>query len=416
MIARYVMAFSPDQLSTSSLRLNAVLPVYPASPSAAVRSRLASIDLLRGLVMVLMALDHTRDFFGPSGMNPRDVAEPALFLTRGITHFCAPIFILLAGVSAWLLGSRDRAVGGVSRYLFTRGLWLLLMEFTLVHVGWTFDLGSGFFITQVIWVIGASMVVLAALVYLPRGTIAGFGLALIAGHNLFDGVRAEQFGAAGWIWNFLHEPKLFQLGGDNTLLALYPLIPWAGVMAAGYVLGPLFQEDRVIRARRLMGFGAGITIGFVVLRATNVYGDPAAWAVQESMVATVLSFLNCEKYPPSLLYLMMTLGPGLILLAAFEQAQGRLAGWLITFGRVPFFYYVAHLFLIHALAVAFASVTTGDASWLFGGKPSDKPSGYGMGLSGVYATTLLVVVILYPLCRWFAALKAHHRGSWWSYL
>ena len=258
----------------------------PSSVASGARPRLISVDILRGLVMVLMALDHTRDFFGASGMNPRDVGDPALFLTRWVTHYCAPTFILLAGISAFLYAAQGRASGRedvrkVSRFLFTRGLWLILMEFTLVHFAWSFSLWSGFYVTQVIFAIGASMVVLSGLVHLPRGWIAGIGLVLIAGHNLFDGLHAQEFGAAGWIWTFLHEPKLMHLPGGATLFALYPLIPWIGVMATGYVLGPLFNADRATRVRRLVMLHAlSTSIGFVVLRAANLYGDPASWTTR----------------------------------------------------------------------------------------------------------------------------------------
>lgn len=388
---------------------------HSPAQSAVGLQRLDSIDLLRGLVMVLMALDHTRDFFGTSGANPRDVAEPALFLTRWITHFCAPVFIFLAGLSAYLYGARGRSVGAVSRFLLTRGFWLMLVEFTIVRLGWTFNFDFTHFTAQVIWVIGASMVVLAGLVFLPRWAIAGIGLAMIAGHNLLDGVLAEQFGPAGFVWNLVHQPGLLHVGNGTRLFALYPLIPWAGVMAAGYAFGPVMQLDEATRRRWLISLGLTLTAGFVLLRATNLYGDPAAWEGQNGALATALSFVNCEKYPPSLLYLMMTLGPALILLAAFTDARGRVASWLIIFGRVPFFYYVVHIFLIHALAIVFAAAVFGDASWLFGSF-SGKPAGYGMSLAGVYGVWLFVVIALYPPCRWFAALKQRRREWWWSYL
>jgi uncharacterized membrane protein len=380
------------------------------------RPRLDSIDLLRGAIMILMALDHTRDFFAASGMNPRDVTDPALFLTRWITHYCAPLFIFLAGISAWLYGTRGRSVGEVSRFLLTRGLWLILIELTVVRLGWTFSLDLSFFGLQVILALGASMVVLAGLVHLPRWAIAAIALAMIGGHNLFDGVRADQFGAAGWIWNLLHQRGVLHPGFGTTLYVSYPLVPWIGVMAAGYALGPVFRLDRAVRARWLVGLGMVTTAGFVALRASNLYGDPAAWTMHDGVLATVLSFVNCEKYPPSLLYLAMTLGPGLLLLAALEGARGRIAGWITTFGRVPFFYYIAHLFLIHALAVAFSWLVLGDAAWLFGGLPTGKPANYGLGLPGVYVVWLLVVVMLYPLCRGFAALKQRRAEWWWSYL
>ena len=248
-----------------------------ATSGVQVRSRIDSIDLLRGLVMVLMALDHARDFFAAGGFNPRDVAEPALFMTRWITHFCAPIFIFLAGISAFLYRAQERSTGDVSRYLLTRGLWLVLIEFTVVRLGWSFSLNFDFFMAQVIFAIGASMIALAALVHLPRWAIAAVGVVMIAGHNMLDGLKAAQFGAAAPVWNILHEPALLQLAPGVKLFALYPLIPWIGVMAAGYALGPLFKLDRMERTRWLLALGAAVTAGFVALRATGLYGDPAPW-------------------------------------------------------------------------------------------------------------------------------------------
>jgi uncharacterized membrane protein len=394
-------------------------PIRPISQAGSVvsgvRTRINSVDLLRGLVMVVMALDHTRDFFGGSGANPRDVAEPALFLTRWITHFCAPTFILLAGVSAYLYGTRGRSTGEVSRFLLTRGLWLVLIELTVVRLGWRFNFTLDFFAFQVIWVLGASMVVLAALVYLPRWAIGAVGIAMIAGHNLLDGIPAQTFGSAAWIWNFLHQPALIktQSGG---VFPLYSLVPWVGVMAAGYALGPVMQLEGETRRRLLIRLGAGITLGFVLLRATNLYGDPVAWAIKDGWLATMLSLVNCEKYPPSLLYLSMTLGPALMLLAVLERARGRLADWVTTFGRVPFLYYIAHIYLIHLLAVVYAMLAFGDASFLLTGFPMQKPAGYGLPLYGLYGVWLVVVVALYPLCRWLAALKQRTRAWWWSYL
>jgi uncharacterized membrane protein len=380
------------------------------------RPRLDSVDILRGLVMILMALDHTRDFFGTGGLNPRDVGDPALFLTRWITHSCAPVFILLAGASAWLYGNRGRSVGEVSRYLVTRGFWLMLIEFTVVRVAWMFSLDVSFFFTGVIWVIGASMVVLAALVHLPRWSIATTAITIIAGHNLLDGVRAEHLGPLAGLWRLLHQPGMNEVGSSTMFYVLYTLVPWVGVMAAGYALGPVLALDEAVRRRLLVGLGFALAAGFIVLRATNLYGDPAAWTVQSTWTATVLSFLNCEKYPASLLYLMMTLGPALLLLAVFADARGRLADWITTIGRVPFLYYVAHLFLIHLLAVAYALAVFGDASIIIGLGMMTKPPGYGLSLPGTYAVWLLVVVSLYPLCRWLAAFKQRRREWWWSYL
>jgi uncharacterized membrane protein len=269
---------------------------------------------------------------------------------------------------------------------------------------------------QVIWVTGASMVVLAALVHLPRGVIATVGLAMIAGHNLLDGIDAEDLGNAAWLWTLLHQPGLIEIGPQIKLFVLYNLVPWSGVMAAGYALGPVFRLDPATRRSFLLRIGTAVTTGFIVLRATNLYGDPDAWSTQASVLATLLSFVDCEKYPPSLLFLMMTLGPALILLALFERAHGALAGAITTFGRVPFFFYVVHVAFIHALAVGFAWITVGDIGWMFGSSLSQKPASYGLNLVGVYAVWLGVVAALYPLCRAFAALKARRHEWWWGYL
>jgi len=369
-------------------------------------ARIVSIDVLRGLVMALMALDHTRDFFSTGAFNPRDVTEPALFLTRWVTHLCAPTFIFLAGLSAYLYG-RSRSVGEVSRFLVTRGLWLILIDITLIRFGWRFEFDMLRMQAGIIFVIGASMIALAVLVWLPRWAIAALALITIVGHNLFDGIRAEQLGAAGWAWHLLHQPGTVRLGGGASLFVLYPLIPWIGVMAAGYALGPVMQLAPQARQRLLFTLGAAITLGFVLLRAGNLYGDPAAWTAQETWVSTLLSFLNCEKYPPSLLYLMMTLGPALMLLAAFEHARGRVADVLTVFGQVPFFFYVVHIYLIHALAIATVFAITGTLA-------AAPPVGF--GLAGVYLAWLVVLCLLYPLCRWFAGLK-RRRSDWWlSYL
>ncbi|MGH6735899.1 MAG: DUF1624 domain-containing protein [Methyloceanibacter sp.] len=375
------------------------------SPAAA-RTRLRSVDILRGLVMALMALDHTRDFFSDTGFNPRDVTEPALFLTRWISHFCAPTFVLLAGVSAYLYG-RSRSAGETSRFLVTRGLFLILIDVTLIKFGWRFDLDSFRLGAGIIFMIGASMMTLAALIWLPRWAITAIALTMIAGHNLLDGVRGEMFGQGAWLWHLLHERGETTLGNGVDVYVLYPLIPWIGVMAAGYALGPVMQLESEARQQFLLMLGAAITLGFVLLRTSTLYGDPAPWTVQDTPLATLLSFLNCEKYPPSLLFLMMTLGPALMLLAAFENVRGMLAGWLTVFGRVPFFFYVVHIYLIHALAVVTAFAMTGE----FAATPQ-----IGFGLSAVYLFWLLVLLLLYPLCRWFAGLKQRRSEWWWSYL
>jgi uncharacterized membrane protein len=370
------------------------------------RARIVSIDVLRGLVMAVMALDHTRDFFGASGFNPRDVMEPALFLTRWVTHLCAPTFILLAGLSAFLYG-RGRSAEELTRFLLIRGFWLILIDLTLIKLGWSFDVDFYRLTAGVIFVIGASMLALAALIWLPRWAIAGVALTMLGGHNLLDGVRAEELGEASWARHILHQPGMVPLGDGANLYVLYPLIPWMGVMAAGYLLGPAMQVEGEARQRALSRLGAAVTLGFIVLRATNLYGDPAPWTAQETWLSTLLSFLNCEKYPPSLLYLMMTLGPALMLLASFEHTRGAFAGLLATFGQVPFFYYVVHIY--------FDPRTRRRHGHSHDRHPYEhaydrlKSSGHLFCLASGARPALSDL-------PWFAELKESGRGWWWRYL
>jgi uncharacterized membrane protein len=379
------------------------------------RPRLDGIDFLRGLVMAIMVLDHARDFFGGSSMNPRDVHDAGLFVTRWVTHFCAPIFVLLAGVSAFLYGNRGRTKSEVARFLVTRGMWLMIIEITVVRLAWTFNLSYDFVFMQVIWAIGCAMVALAALIYLPRWAIATFALTMILGHNLLDGVEPD--GSWRWLWVMAHAPGSLRPTPGIEIMAVYPLIPWVAVMAAGYALAPVFLQPEEQRRRTLLKIGFAVTIGFVVLRATNLYGDPAPWSVQDGFVPTLLSFINCEKYPPSLLYLAMTIGPGLILLGLFQNASSGLARVVVAIGRVPFLFYVAHIVLLHAMAVAVAHVTVGDIGWLFRHMPAfNKPEDYGLTLPGVYALWIVALALLFPLCRWFGALKQRRKDWWLSYL
>jgi uncharacterized membrane protein len=391
-------------------------PSGPAPVSKKMLPRIASIDLLRGTVMVVMALDHTHDFFLKNSVNPRDVTDPALFLTRWITHFCAPVFVLLAGVAAYLYGARNRSGGMLRRFLLTRGLWLIFVELIVVRLGFSFSLDLNLFVAQVIWALGFSMIVLSFLIHLPRWAVAFIALVMIGSHNLFDGINGDQLGAVGWIWHVLHQPGFVQVGPSAGLFVLYPLVPWIGVMAGGYALGPLFERELDARRRRFATLGIVTLAGFVALRASNLYGDPQPWSMQSSWLSTLLSFVNCEKYPPSLLYLAMTLGPALLFLALFERARGRVADFIMTYGRVPLIYYVAHIFLIHAAAVVLAWVQCGTASFLIRHGTGARPPAYGLSLAGVYLIWLLVVAALYPLCRRFADLK-RRRSDWWlSYL
>jgi uncharacterized membrane protein len=382
------------------------------------RFRLDSIDLLRGLVMVLMLLDHTREYFhnGSQHIDPTDLLKTnvALFLTRWITHIVAPVFVLLAGTGAYLQISRGKRKDELSGFLLIRGLLLIVLEFTIVRLGLCFhlDYGSYFGSMQVIWAIGMSMVVLAALVRLPLPGIAAVALVLIGGHNLVDGIEPASLGLLAPLWTVLHAPG--PLDGVG-LYIMYPLIPWIGVLAAGYALAGWLERRPEARPGRLLALGVAVTAGFVVLRAINAYGDPRPWAAQADPLFAVLSFLNLTKYPPSLLYLMMTLGPALLALAWLERAPRRGTAWLAVFGQVAFFYYIVHLYVTHSLAVGLGvaqGFAAGDIRQLF----LNLPRGYGVGLPAVWAISAAILLALYPLCRWYAGVKQRGRGWWWSYL
>lgn len=377
------------------------------------RVRLMSIDILRGLVIVLMALDHVRAYFTGVRFDPLDLTQTSapLYVTRWITHFCAPIFVFLAGTSSWLVSKR-LTKAELSRFLLTRGFWLVVLEFTVVRFAWMFNFSYLQFglIMQVIWAIGASMIVLALLVHLPLRAIGAIGVFMIAGHNLLDGISPERFGAWAPLWNVIHVSGQTPFG-----FVAYPLVPWIGVMAAGYAIGTVFDMDAQRRCRILIALGLSLIGIFVVLRLVDVYGDPRKWSAHSSILFTALSFLNVSKYPPSLFYLLVTLGPALVLLALLESAQGRFARVLATFGRVPLFFYVLHIALAHLLAgiVAYAM---GYGTTLLTGIFFTAPPEWGFGLPVVYLAWACVLVLLYPLCRSFAGVK-QRRGEWWlSYL
>ncbi len=384
--------------------------------SAPGRRRVDSVDVLRGLVMIVMALDHARDFFSNARFDPLDLARttPALYFTRWITHFCAPVFVFLAGTGARLSLSRGRSPRTLSHFLWTRGLWLVVVEVTLVSFGWSFDPGFHTIVLQVIWAIGWSMVFLALLVRLPAAAIGAIGVAVIAGHNLLDPIRPQRFGAFAWLWNVLHVSSWTPIAdpGGHAFMLVYPLIPWIGVMAAGYAFGELYAWDAARRRRYLLWLGTGLTLLFVALRWSNVYGDPRPWAPQRTALLTAMDFLNCEKYPPSLLYLLMTLGPSIALLAFLERRPGPVASKVVVYGRVPFFYYVIHIPLVHAMALATIALVFGPLAL----STAIPPSGAGFGLPVVYLEWAAAVAILYLPCRWFARLKARRRDAWLSYV
>jgi uncharacterized membrane protein len=364
--------------------------------------------------MVLMVLDHVRDYFSAVHFDPTDLTRTnlALFTTRWITHYCAPTFVFLAGAAAWIAGTR-RTRGQLARFLLSRGLWLILVEVTVISFGWYFTTrwadGAR---AQVIWAIGASMVVLAGLIHLPRAAVAAVGLALVAGHNLLEGVAPAALGPFAPLWLVLPVPGPL---GVIPVFVTYPLVPWIGVMALGYAAGPAVFAQDAGAPRRIAWAGALMVLAFVVLRTLNGYGDPSPRIDHGSPALLAMSFLNVTKYPPSLLFLLMTLGPALLVLALLHRARGPVADVFVTFGRVPFLFYVAHLYLVHALAVV-AGVAQGFPGAAIRTVYRHLPEGYGFGLPVVYLVWLCVVAVLYPVCRRFAAFKARSRAWWLSYL
>jgi uncharacterized membrane protein len=387
---------------------------------AARKSRVQSVDALRGLVMIIMALDHVRDFFhaGAMSFQPDDLTRTtaALFFTRWVTHICAPVFMFTAGLGAFFWWSSGRTKRQLSHFLWTRGLWLVVLELTVLRLAMNFSLFSGALLLSVLWAIGWSMVALGFLVYLPLRVLAVLSVVVIALHNLADSVTASQFGHASWIWNILHQPGIFQVSGI-VVLSAYPLVPWIFVMAAGFCFGPVVALDPVQRRVWMIRIGLALSVAFLIIRGFNVYGDPVPWSVQAPGM-TVLAFLKCTKYPPSLDFLLMTLGPALLLLGWLERFALTKTNPLVVFGRVPLFYFVVHLFLIHALTIPFALLRYGRADFLFnplpslGGPTKLFPPHYGYPLWVVYAVWLAVVSIMYPICQWFARLK-ERKGTWW---
>ncbi|MBI4395611.1 MAG: DUF1624 domain-containing protein [Elusimicrobia bacterium] len=389
----------------------------------AARGRVESVDLMRGVVMAIMALDHVRIFFHKlaASTSMANLAGPdaANFLTRWITHICAPVFFLLVGTGSFFSLQGGKTKAELSGFLFKRGAWLLLLEFTVVQLGWDFDLRYQHM--TVIWALGCSMIALAGLARLPVRAVAVIGAAVIAGHNLLDGVQSRSFGPFHWAWLMLHQLGRWEITPDFGVVVNYPLLAWVGITAAGYGLGELWSRDSCERRRILLIMGMGAVAAFVLIRALNSYGDPDHFYAQGNGLYTVLSFLNCRKYPPSLLYSLMTLGPAFLLLAIFEKRVPRLLRPFLVIGRVPLFYYLLHIPLIHGLALIFAFARYGDVPWWHQslrppGFPFHVPDGYGYGLPAVYLVWGLVVGLLYPLCVWFAGVKKRRRAAWLSYL
>lgn len=396
----------------------------PATPIL----RVNAVDLLRGIVMVIMLLDHTREFFHNAGLSfdPTDLTQtnPILFFTRWITHFCAPTFVFLAGTGAYLQTMRGKSKPELSRFLITRGLWLILLEFTVIRILVWFNLDFHFaLMLQVIWAIGVGMIVLAGLIYLPLRVVAIGSIAMIVLHNLLDGIQVQPPGFWASVWLILHQPGIIFFTPKVYGLVLYPLIPWIGVLAAGYCFGAIYQWEAERRQRFLFKLGTAMLVGFVVLRGINIYGDPSKWSVQKNALFTLLSFLNVSKYPPSLLFLLMTLGTGILALSWFERrgnsSQGTMSRIFITFGRVPLLFYMGQWFTAHGLAIVVSYLAGKPTAWLFMGlleQPRPNPGNLGFRLWVVYLFWLIGLLLLYPLCRWFAEVKRRRKDWWLSYL
>lgn len=386
-------------------------------PPSTSSMRLAAVDLLRGVAIVLMALDHVREFLQAEQIDPLDLSHttPVLFFTRWITHFCAPVFILLAGAGIGLGVSQVRSRGEQSRFVFVRGLWLVVLELTVVHLGFCFNWDFHAALGQVIWVIGWSMMVMAGLIFLPTRIVVAIGLGLILCHNAldrFDAISANALGRWHGIWLFLHAPGLISWGQFSIFIA-YPLIPWVGVMAVGYGFGRFLRTNPQPMHRRWIALSGWLTIAaFVVLRGGNFYGNPTPWTPQPTLMRTVMAILNCQKYPPSLSYLLMTLGPVLAAWPLWERCRGPLAQAFIVFGRVPLFFYLIHPFVIHGLTVGLVYGQTGSLQpWLWSFPPGHAGPGTGLPLGGVYAVWLAVVALHLPVCAWYGRLKQRHPRS-----
>ena len=394
-------------------------------PTLTAPKRIESIDLLRGLVMIIMALDHVRDYFHANSFmfDPLDLdkTDGAIFFTRWITHFCAPVFMFLAGTSAFFM-SRRKTKKELSRFLLTRGLWLIFLELVVVNFGWNFDIlfHNIYFIT--IWALGVSMIALAGLVYLPVKYILAIGFILVIGHNLLDNTHVPGNTLAGFGWALLHEQGFFSWQGHNVLVG-YPLLPWIGIIALGYCFGNLYSPSFTAEKRKkwLLSIGLSAIGLFILIRFINIYGDPSHWSSQPSAFYTFLSFIKATKYPPSLLYILMTLGPAVLFLAFTENARGAVSRVISIYGRVPMFYYLIHIYLIHILTII-ASVLFTNFSWKLWilKEPlwfTQTLKGYGFSLSVVWLVWIGIVVALFPLCKWYDRYKQSHKEKWWlSYL
>ena len=356
--------------------------------------------------MILMALDHTRTFFLGLGVNPTDLGQttPALFFTRWITHFCAPSFILLAGASAFLFGvGKDISIR--RRFLWTRGVWLILLELTIVKFGWAPEPFYAFTILQVIWALGWSMVLLAPFSSLPPRLLALLGAVMILSHHVLDSISSNDLGPLAFLWAMIHERQKFEPIPGHTIFVVYPLIPWIGVMALGFGLGQLYLKTSRVRSILLQKLGLGLCLAFIILRTINLYGNPTPWSIQPQLIFSILSFLNCQKYPPSLVYLLMTLGPVLLLLSLLERHRswGGFGQTLMIFGRVPLFFYIAHLYLLRITSFVLAYMRWGNTA--FQPPPDGHLGNPEYPLWAVYLIFIVAILVLFPLCKAYANFK-----------
>ena len=380
------------------------------------KERILSVDMLRGMVIIIMALDHMRDYTTYYHFNPEDLSQTTipLFITRWVTHFCAPVFMFVAGVGSGLGEINGKSKKQLSHFLWTRGLWLVLLEFTVIKFGWTFNFTDKTIFLIVIWALGMSMISLAALIYVPKKWLLIFGLTMVFGHNLLDNISPEAFGILSPLWKMFHVDSTFPLG-SITVLAKYPMIPWIGVMALGYVFADFYRLEAPLRQRKIFVLGLIISLLFFVIRGFNIYGDPHPWTVQSMPGMTAVSFFNVNKYPPSLSYLLMTLGPSIMLLAVFERIKGWLSSFLVVFGRVPMFFYVVHIYAIHLICVLlglYQGFTINQMANDFESLPSE----YGFGLGVTYVLWIFLIVALYFLCKSYIKFKKGKKHPFYSYI
>ncbi|MGZ8518031.1 MAG: DUF1624 domain-containing protein [Chitinophagaceae bacterium] len=392
------------------------------------QKRIESIDILRGIAMVIMALDHVRDYFHLTGFtdDPLNLATttPFLYFTRWITHLCAPIFVFLSGTSIYLQSLR-KTKKELSAFLIKRGLWLIFAEFIIIAFAWTFNPFYNFIPLQVIWAIGISMVILGLAIRLPYHFILVMGLVIVFGHNLLDIPEAAPGFKAGFWWDLLHHGHFaaYPYMPGHFAVIVYPFVPWLGVMMLGYCTGIFFSPQFSAEQRRKIIFRLGIALilFFVIVRFINIYGDPVAWTVQKNGLFTFLSFMKVNKYPPSLLYLCITIGPALVLLSIMEKFKNGFTNIMVVFGRTAFFYYIIHIYLIHLLAtiVFFAK---GHSMQDALNSMQNLPfmfliPGEGYNLPVVYGIWAFVIILLYPICKWYDKYKTRHKEKWWlSYL